>query len=136
MLEVLDPWLYRHPFEGRSARRYARDERPAFGDLDARLCERWASDLGRAKIVLDVGAGPGTFAATVRARWPETTVIAADPSRAFAEMLARDGGAVCARRSGPCSLRACRRTRAREAGWSAVERDDDELQPVYRMRIT
>jgi ubiquinone/menaquinone biosynthesis C-methylase UbiE len=212
VLEVLDPWLYRHPFEGRSAVRYARDERPAFGDLDARLCERWASDLGRARVVLDVGAGPGTFAAAVRARWPQATVIAADPSHAFAAMLARDGGAVCARGEalplrdgavdvavmisairhvadrratfaelrrvvrpggavllveldpaaeatrvrrharklhgpllraafGPLVVRTAPTgdtiaARAREAGWSAVERDDDELQPVYRMRIT
>ena len=87
MLALLDPWLYRHPFEGASARRYARDERPAFGDLDVRLCLRWARDLDAARVVLDVGAGPGTFGAEVRASRPGIAVIAVEPSRAFAAEL-------------------------------------------------
>lgn len=91
MLALLDPWLYRHPFEGNSARRYARDERPAFGDLDARLCERWSADLDAARVVLDVGAGPGTFVAALRARRPDAAVIALEPSRAFAMALGRGG---------------------------------------------
>jgi len=80
---LLDPWLFRHPFENGSARRYARDERPAFGDLDRRLCDRWERDLAPARVVLDLGAGPGTFAATARARWAHLTVITADPSRTY-----------------------------------------------------
>lgn len=87
MLALLDPWLYRHPFEGSSARRYARDERPAFGDLDSRLCERWASDLETARVLLDVGAGPGTSGAEIRSRHPDVAVIAVEPSRAFAAEL-------------------------------------------------
>lgn len=90
---VLDPWLYRHPFEGRSARRYERIERPAFGDLDARLCERWAADLERARTLIDVGAGPGTFVAAARARWPALTAIAIEPSRDFTQVA----GAIRAR---------------------------------------
>lgn len=88
MRALLDPWLFRHPFEGASARRYARDERPAFGDLDDRLCERWRDDLATARRVLDVGAGPGTFVAAATARVPHLEVIAAEPSRAFASSLA------------------------------------------------
>jgi len=84
---LLDPWLYRRPFEGRSARRYAQDERPAFGDLDDRLCDRWQADLGPARVVLDLGAGPGTFGVAARARWPHLSVIAAEPSRTFAATL-------------------------------------------------
>jgi hypothetical protein len=38
-LPLLDRLLYRHPFEGGSARRYAEGARPAFGDLDDRLLE-------------------------------------------------------------------------------------------------
>jgi ubiquinone/menaquinone biosynthesis C-methylase UbiE len=91
MLALLDPWLYRHPFEGTSARRYARDERPAFGDLDARLCDRWARDLAAARVLLDVGAGPGTFGAEVRTRRAELAVIAVEPSRAFAAELPAGG---------------------------------------------
>lgn len=87
MLALLDPWLFRHPFEGTSARRYARDERPAFGDLDARLCERWVRDVAGARVLLDVGAGPGTFVAEVQRRRPDLAVIAVEPSRDFAATL-------------------------------------------------
>ena len=91
MFALLDPWLYRHPFEGSSARRYARDERPAFGDLDVRLCDHWAPDLDRARVLLDVGAGPGTFLAEMRARRPDLAAIALEPSRDFAATLPAGG---------------------------------------------
>ena len=82
MLGLLDSLLYRHWFEGRSALRYARDERPAFGDLDDRLLDGLALD-GVARL-LDLGCGPATFAARARVRFPTLTVIAIDPSRTFA----------------------------------------------------
>ena len=78
---LLDRLLYRHPFEGPSARRYARDERPAFGDLDERLLDLLAlAPTGR---LLDLGCGPGTFARAAAVRHPGLTVIAIDPSRDF-----------------------------------------------------
>lgn len=77
-------WLYRHPFDGASARRYARRERPAFGALDARLVALLAPQLAAARRIVDVGAGPGTFARAVRAAYPAAAVIAIEPSRAFA----------------------------------------------------
>jgi ubiquinone/menaquinone biosynthesis C-methylase UbiE len=83
-LPLLDRLLYRHPFEGGSARRYARDERPAFGDLDARLLDRMAPLLASARRLLDLGCGPGTFAQAAAARHPALGVIAVDPSRDFA----------------------------------------------------
>lgn len=93
---LLDPWLFRRPFEDRSARRYARKERPAFGDLDTRLCDRWEADLGSARVVLDLGAGPGTFVAAARARWPHLAVIAAEPSRTFSATLGAGAVRCCA----------------------------------------
>jgi ubiquinone/menaquinone biosynthesis C-methylase UbiE len=81
-LPLLDRLLYRHPFEGGSARRYATMERPAFGDLDARILDALAPPP--AGTLLDLGCGPGTFAAAARARFPSLTVIAIDPSRDFA----------------------------------------------------
>jgi ubiquinone/menaquinone biosynthesis C-methylase UbiE len=81
-LRLLDRVLYRHPFEGGSARRYAAAERPAFGDLDDRLLD--GLPLGGARRLLDVGAGPGTFARRAAARFPGLTVIALEPSRTFA----------------------------------------------------
>lgn len=84
---LLDRLLYRHPFEGGSARRYARDERPAFGDFDARLLDRMLPLLAGKRRLLDLGCGPGTFAAAAAARYPELAVIAVEPSRDFA----RDG---------------------------------------------
>jgi ubiquinone/menaquinone biosynthesis C-methylase UbiE len=83
-LPLLDRLLYRHPFEGGSARRYARDERPAFGDLDERLLDRMAPLLAGARRLLDLGCGPGTFAAAAAARHPGLGVIPVDPSRDFA----------------------------------------------------
>jgi ubiquinone/menaquinone biosynthesis C-methylase UbiE len=79
---LLDRLLYRHPFEGNSARRYARDERPAFGDLDDRLLDRLA--LAGTERLLDLGCGPGTFARSAAARHPKAVVVAIDPSRDFA----------------------------------------------------
>ena len=84
MLGLLDSLIYRNwrrSFEGRSARRYARDARPAFGDLDDRLLDGLALD-GVARL-LDLGCGPATFAARARVRFPTLTVIAIDPSSPF-----------------------------------------------------
>lgn len=79
---LFDRLLYRHPFEGGSARRYARAERPAFGDLDDRLLD--GLGLSQARSLLDLGCGPATFAARARTRFPALCVIAVDPSRDFA----------------------------------------------------
>ncbi len=80
---LIDPWLYRHPFEGSSARRYARDERCGFGDLDDRLLAAWAPELAAAGVLVDVGCGPATLAGRVAARHPTLHVVAVDPSRAY-----------------------------------------------------
>ena len=79
----LDRVLYRTPFEGDSARRYADVARPAFGDFDDRLLASWPS-LAHAKCLLDLGFGPGHFARRALARHPHLRVIAVDPSRDFA----------------------------------------------------
>ena len=78
-LPLLDRVLYRHPFEGASARRYASLERPAFGDLDDRILDGLGLTTGR---LLDLWCGPGAFADRARARGLD--VIAIDPSRDFA----------------------------------------------------
>lgn len=80
----LDRRLFRQPFTGASARRYARLERPGFGDLDRRLVTRWAAELDRARVVLDLGAGPGTLAAHLRATRPGLLVVEIEPSPDFA----------------------------------------------------
>jgi ubiquinone/menaquinone biosynthesis C-methylase UbiE len=80
----LDRLLYRHPFEGESARRYAACERPAFGDLDDRLLDRLAPELTGGKRLLDLGCGPATFARRAAERFAGLTVVAIDPSRDFA----------------------------------------------------
>jgi SAM-dependent methyltransferase len=106
MTSWLDRVLYRHAFEGASARRYAVDERPAFGDFDDRLLDalapllsgatRPAEDPHTRMRLLDVGAGPGTFATRATERFSELDVIAIEPSRDFARP--RHGVAVaCAR---------------------------------------
>lgn len=87
----LDPWLYRRPFTGRSARRYAGVERPGFGDLDQRLCAAWRPDLATARRVIDIGAGPGTVGCALRAGFPGLQVIEIEPSRDFGR-----SGRVCA----------------------------------------
>jgi ubiquinone/menaquinone biosynthesis C-methylase UbiE len=87
----LDRLLYRHPFEGASARRYAVAERPAFGDLDDRLLDRFADHVTSARRILDVGAGPATFATRTRARYPTLEVISIEPSRALSRVAATTG---------------------------------------------
>lgn len=84
LLAWLDRMLYAHPFEGRTARRYASAERPAFGDLDDRLLDGWTGQIERARTLLEVGCGPATFARRAAARFPHLVVIAVDPSRDFA----------------------------------------------------
>lgn len=79
---LLDRLLYRHPFEGRSARRYAEKERPAFEALDDRVLDDL--HLEDARTFLDLGCGPATFVKRVRLRYPAVEVIAIDPSRDFA----------------------------------------------------
>jgi ubiquinone/menaquinone biosynthesis C-methylase UbiE len=82
-VKLVDRWLYRRPFEGASARRYAAQERPAFGDLDERLIAQWPA-LASARRLLDVGAGPAVFAARLRARHPHVRVACVEPSRDLA----------------------------------------------------
>jgi ubiquinone/menaquinone biosynthesis C-methylase UbiE len=82
VLRLLDRLLYRRPFEGGSALRYARHERPAFGDLDDRLLDGLA--LAGTEWLLDLGCGPAAFAARARARYPGLGVIAIDPSKTYA----------------------------------------------------
>jgi SAM-dependent methyltransferase len=77
----LDRVLYRAPFEGASARRYVASARPAFGDLDDRLLDGMAPMLATARYLLDLGAGPATFAACAAARHPTLSVLAIEPSR-------------------------------------------------------
>ena len=84
----LDPLVARRPFEGRTARRYALAERPAFGDLDQRLLERLAPELSQAERFLDVGSGTGAVAAAVGARWPRLHVTAVEPSASFTRAAA------------------------------------------------
>ena len=79
---LLDRFLYRRPFEGGSARRYAHVERPAFGDLDDRLLD--GLDLTGARYLLDLGCGPATFSGRAKQRHPALCVIPVDPSRDFA----------------------------------------------------
>jgi SAM-dependent methyltransferase len=94
LLSRLDPWLYRYPFEGASARRYARLERCGFGDLDDRLIRRWHGDIAASRTILDLGAGPGIFAARLAAAHPRARVLALEPS---AELCRADPHAFRAR---------------------------------------
>lgn len=124
----LDGWLYRRPFTGASARRYARRERPAFGDLDARLVARWRADLAGARVIVDVGAGPGTVGTALRAAYPAARVIDVEPSpdfaprrdrlRARAEALPLATGAVDA----AVSVSAIRHVRDRRAALAELRR--------------
>jgi SAM-dependent methyltransferase len=109
-LRWLDRVLYRSPFEGGSARRYA-DARPAFGDFDDRLLASWPA-LAEAKCLLDLGFGPGAFAHRARARHPHLSVIAVDPSREYARRHAglhviRATGEALPLRSGACDAAIC-----------------------------
>lgn len=80
----LDSRLYRYPFEGWSARHYARSQRSGFGDLDERLIRRWHAELARARTALDVGSGPGTFATRLARDFPDLRVVTCEPSADFA----------------------------------------------------
>ena len=107
----LDRVLYRSPFEGDSARRYADLARPAFGDLDDRLLESWPA-LIQAKCLLDLGFGPGAFARRAVARFPHLKVIAVDPSRDFARPhpgvhVLRATGESLPLRAGACDVAMC-----------------------------
>ena len=82
-LPLVDRLLYRHAFEGASARRYAALERPAFGDLDERILDGLFDGRAPTGRLLDLGCGPGSLAATARRRYPGLTVLALDPSRDF-----------------------------------------------------
>ena len=86
--------LYRHPFEGASARRYARLERPAFEALDDRLVALLAPHLATARRVVDLGAGPGTLTRAIRAAHPALSVIAVEPSADFAPTVRARGEAL------------------------------------------
>ena len=83
-LPLLDRLLFRRPFEGESAERYARGARPAFGDLDDRLLDRLSDRLGAGRRLLDLGCGPGTFARRAAARFAGLSVVAIEPSRSYA----------------------------------------------------
>jgi len=83
-LSLLDRLLYRRPFEGSSARRYAVDARPAFGDLDDRLLDGLAAELTAGRRLLDLGCGPGTLARRAAERFAGLSVVAVEPSRDFA----------------------------------------------------
>ena len=82
-LSWLDGWVARRPFEGRTAWRYARDERPAFGDLDTRLLERLGDELAAANRFLDLGAGNHELSTRVAAAHPRLQIIAVEPSDSF-----------------------------------------------------
>jgi SAM-dependent methyltransferase len=145
LFSVLDRWLYRYPFEGASALRYARLERCGFGDLDDRLIQRWHDDIAASRAILDLGAGPGVFAARLAAAHPRARVLAFEPSadlcragshglrvRARAEALPLADGcidmAVCLSAIGHVTV-------ARAAGWRCAAIDVDPVQPVYIMRL-
>lgn len=84
---LVDRWFLRAPFEGGGALRYARDNRPAFGDLDERLAAECG--LAGARTALDVGAGTGDLARRLAAAAPGARVIALEPSRTFTAAAAR-----------------------------------------------
>lgn len=108
----LDRVLFRQPFEGRGARRYAAAERPAFGDLDDRLLDGLPA-LTTARRLLDLGAGPGTFAIRAAARHPGLTVLAVDPSRDYAGatlpevQVVRAAGEALPLAAGSCDVAIC-----------------------------
>lgn len=79
----LDAWLYRYPFSGASASRFAAHARRGFGDLDERLLASMHGDLARARTVLDVGAGPAVFTHRLAVAHPALLVLALEPSDDF-----------------------------------------------------
>lgn len=90
LLRRLDPWLYRYPFEGGSARRYATLERRGFGDLDERLLTQWHPELAGAERFLDVGCGPATLSTLIASRYSHLQIIGAEPSREYTREHRRD----------------------------------------------
>ena len=90
---LLDRFLYRTPFEGGSARRYATRERPAFGDLDARILDGMQLERRAVTRLLDLGCGPATFATHAATRFPEITVVGVEPSRDFIRLVATTASA-------------------------------------------
>ena len=100
LLRKLDPWLYRYPFEGDSARRYARLERSGFGDLDQRLVAQWHPELQQAERFLDLGCGPATLSTLIATRYPHLQVIGAEPSREYTREQRQDVCMVRARAEG------------------------------------
>lgn len=92
--DLFDRWLYRRPFEGPGAARYARAERPAFADLDARLLAT-SCRVAPGERVLEVGCGPATFARAAAACGAHA--IALDPSRAYTRAARTDVAIVRAR---------------------------------------
>lgn len=99
MLEVvpfaawLDQILYRRPFEGTSAHRYATAQRLAFGDFDERLLGELSAALDGPRSLLDLGCGPATFAMLAAARHPALNVIALEPSRELTRRASREAHA-------------------------------------------
>jgi SAM-dependent methyltransferase len=93
---LLDRLLFRHPFEGSSARRYAARERPAFGDLDDRLIAGWRRELSAARTFLDCGAGPATFGTRLAIAHPHLAITCVEPSHDLAQP-----------RAGLATVRAC-----------------------------
>lgn len=81
---ALDRVLFRRPFEGQSAVRYRTRARPAFGDFDERLLHALTDRLRVAERLLEVGAGPATFAGAAARRFPHLQVLAVEPSRELA----------------------------------------------------
>lgn len=86
--KALDRVLFRRPFEGRSAIHYRTRARPAFGDFDERLLDGLVTELGGAQRLLELGAGPATFARAAARRFPHLHVLAVEPSRELARAAA------------------------------------------------
>jgi ubiquinone/menaquinone biosynthesis C-methylase UbiE len=91
LLGVLDRVLFRRPFEGLAALVYRTRTRPAFEDFDERLLAHLAAPARSAQRLLEVGAGPATFARAAKRRFPHLEVIAVEPSRQLARAAAAAG---------------------------------------------
>ncbi len=99
----LDRWLHRHPFEGRYAERYRLHQRCAFGDLDERLLRDLHAPLTTARIVLDLGSGPGDFGRRVARAHPHLRLVAVEPSATYAPRCAvGDSNLQLLRATGEC----------------------------------